>query len=57
MAFDEKANFSATSAAMKTAVLVATERNPENFGLIIVAEGLDSCFSSLFAGHETGAML
>lgn len=52
MAFDEKANLSATSAAMKIAVLVATERHPKNFVLIIVVTGLDSCLHSLVASHE-----
>ena len=57
MIFDEKANLSATSAAMKIAVLVATERHPKNFVLIIVVAGLDSCLHSLARVINTGCML
>jgi hypothetical protein len=50
--FDENANLSTKRAAMKTAILVATGRHPENFFLIIIAEVLGSCISSLVADQE-----
>ncbi len=52
MAFDKMANLSTTSAAMKTAVLVAMERHPEKFVLIIVATGSNLCLHSLDTGHR-----